>query len=402
MKKRVVITGLGAISSLGDNISEMIENLNQSKIRYEEIPSERFSTMHKVFRNNKGFMIRPELYFDALQKDSYLIPEITEKCILEALDDATLKVESLREVNSGLSLGTSVGASYALMERIKGSLAGKDDYKLGLFSTSKIMGNIAKRFEINGPVSTISTACASGTNSIGRAFDLIENGRADIMIAGGVDVFTELTYTGFNSLFALSESNCKPFSASRDGMSLGDACGIMILESLDRAIERGAKIYAEVKGYHILNEAYHATAPHPDGKYALKCMKQAVSNANLTVEKIQYINAHGTGTHKNDGAEFIACEKLLKDKETKTYVGSTKCLTGHTLGASGSIEAILSVLSINHETLYAQYIADDLPDSEKVDFITNNRTGISVDHVLSNSFGFGGNMASIVLSKYYS
>jgi 3-oxoacyl-[acyl-carrier-protein] synthase II len=183
-------------------------------------------------------------------------------------------------------------------------------------------------------------------------------------------------------------------------MSLGDACGILIMESLDAAKKRGATIYAEVKGYHILNEGYHATAPHPEGKYALKCMKTVLQNSKTNVEDIQYINAHGTGTPKNDGAEFNACENLLEDKKEKTYLGSTKCLTGHTLGAAGSIEAILSVLSIKHNTLFGNYEANDLPESEKIEFVTSNKENVPVNNILSNSFGFGGNMASILLSKY--
>ncbi len=401
MKNRVVITGLGALSSLGDNILEMEAKLQSNQVNYKEIPRERFSTEHKIFRNNKAFMMNYSIYNDALRNDPYMMPDITAKCISEALEDSGLSSKMIQKQITGLCLGTSVGACFAIIQRIKNNLSGNDeDYELGLFSTPKIIGSIAKRFKISGPVSAISTACASGTNSIGRAFDLIENGRADIMIAGGVDIFTELTYTGFNSLFALSKTKCKPFSDSRDGMSLGDACGVLVLESLEAARERGATIYAEVKGYHILNEGYHATAPHPDGKYALKCMKTTLQNSKVDIENVQYINAHGTGTPKNDGAELNACEELLGNKKTKTYLGSTKCLTGHTLGAAGSIEAILSVLSIKHNTLFGNYEANDLPKSEKVEFIKSNKANISINNILSNSFGFGGNMASILLSRY--
>lgn len=401
MKTRVVITGIGALSALGDNVPEMVENLNKKEVNYKEIPLDRFSTEHRMFRNNRGFMMNHNIYNEALNNDPYMMPEITEKCIKEALKDSELAPEAIEKTKTGLCLGTSVGACFAIIQRIKQSIDGQeDDYELGMFSTPKIIGSIAKKFKLKGPVSSISTACASGTNSIGRAFDLIENGRADVMIAGGVDIFTELTYTGFNSLFALSKTTCKPFSNSRDGMALGDACGVLIMESLESAQERGAKIYAEIKGYHILNEGYHPTAPHPEGKYALKCMETVLSNSNVTIEDVQYINAHGTGTPKNDSAEFKACESLLKDKKDKTFVGSTKCLTGHTLGAAGSIEAILSVLSIKHNTLYGNYEADDLPESEKIDFVTSNKTGLSINNILSNSFGFGGNMASILLSKY--
>ncbi|SFW72527.1 beta-ketoacyl-[acyl-carrier-protein] synthase family protein [Chitinophaga sancti] len=401
MKKRVVVTGIGAISALGNNIAEMTESLENGSIKYNAIPSDRFSTAHKLFANNRGFMMDYDLYQSSWDKDVSIMSEVAVKCIREALESAHLSEDELHANNAGLIIGTSVGASFPILQRIRKSVQeNEDDYELALYSTPKILGKIARAFKLNGYVSAISTACASGTNSIGRAFDLIENGKADIMISGGMDIFTELTYTGFNSLMAISKTKCKPFTKSRDGMSLGDGCAILILESLESAVERGATIYAEIKGYHILNEAYHATAPHPDGIYALKCMKSALAYGGMSTEDVDYINAHGTGTGKNDSAELKGCEALLHEKTTKTYVGSTKCLTGHTLGAAGSIEAIISILSMQHNALYANYEADDLPESEKIEFVTQNKNNIPLDTVLSNSFGFGGNMASILLTKY--
>jgi 3-oxoacyl-[acyl-carrier-protein] synthase II len=182
-------------------------------------------------------------------------------------------------------------------------------------------------------------------------------------------------------------------------MSLGDACAILILESYESAKKRGAKIFAEIKGYHILNEAYHATAPHPEGKYAFKCMNKTLEYAEASIDDIDYINAHGTGTGKNDSAELKGCEMLLKDKKTKTFVGSTKCLTGHTLGAAGSLEAVISILSIQNQTLYAAYDADDIMSSENIEFVTSNLKDKSIKSVLSNSFGFGGNMACIYITS---
>lgn len=401
MKKRVVVTGIGAISALGNNIAEMTESLESGSIKYNTIPDDRFSTTHKLFANNRGFMMDYDLYQSSWDQDVSIMSEVAVKCINEALDSAQLSAAQLHEHNAGLIIGTSVGASFPILQRIRKSVKdNEDDYELALYSTPKILGKIARAFKLQGYVSAISTACASGTNSIGRAFDLIENGKADIMISGGMDIFTELTYTGFNSLMAISKTKCKPFCKSRDGMSLGDGCAILILESLESALERGATIYAEIKGYHILNEAYHATAPHPDGIYALKCMKSALAYGEVSEDEVDYINAHGTGTGKNDSAELKGCEALLKDKPTRTYVGSTKCLTGHTLGAAGSIEAIISILSMQHNALYANYEADDLPESEKIDFVTQNKTNVPLNTVLSNSFGFGGNMASILLTKY--
>jgi 3-oxoacyl-[acyl-carrier-protein] synthase II len=399
MKKRVVVTGIGAMSSLGNSIEEMAKNLEKSEIRYEEVPSNRFSIDHKAFLNNRGFMIDYEKYHNAWHKDASIMSEIAIDCINEALSKAFLDKTFLSSHTVGLCIGTSVGASFPILQRIKKSVQLKeDDFELALYSTPKIIGKIAANFNIDGPVSAISTACASGTNSIGRAFDLIENGNADVMICGGMDIFTELTYTGFNSLMAISKTKCRPFSKSRDGMSLGDACAILILEEYESAKKRGANILAEIKGYHILNEAYHATAPHPEGKYALKCMDKTLEYARASADDVDYINAHGTGTVKNDSAELKGCEVLFKHKKNKTFVGSTKCLTGHTLGAAGSLEAIISILSIQNQTLYAAYEADDLMSSENIEFVTSNLKNKPIKSVLSNSFGFGGNMACIYIA----
>lgn len=401
MKNRVVITGVGAISALGNNIDQMLSSLENGKVNFNKVDEVRFSTAHRAFANNRGFNMDQTEYQKSWDKDSSIMKDIAIKCIDEALLRAKLLKSSLATYRVGLCLGTTVGASFPCLQRIKKNiLNNEDDFELALYSTPKIIGKIAAEFKIRGDVSAISTACASGTNSIGRCFDLIENGRHDMMIAGGIDIYTELTYTGFNSLFAISKTICKPFTNKRDGMSLGDGCAILIIESLDVALERNAPILAEIKGYHILNEAYHPTAPHPQGKYALKCMEGALSYAGLNAQNVDYINAHGTGTSKNDRAELNACEALLVNKKHKTYVGSTKCLTGHTLGAAGSIEAIISTLSIQNKTLYANYDDTGMPESEKIEFITKNKSTPSVNTVLSNSFGFGGNMASIVLTNY--
>lgn len=400
MKKRVVITGIGGLCSLGANINEIRNSLVNERSSYEKIPADRFSTESKMFRNNRGFLMNHERYKDAQNKDVAIMTELAIESIEEALADAKLDIDEISTQKTGLCLGTSVGASFPILQRIKKSVEkNEDDYDLALYSSPKIIGKIAGNFKINGPVSAISTACASGTNSIGRAYDLIISGRAEYMIGGGVDIFTELTYTGFNSLFAISKTKCKPFSNDRDGMSLGDACGIVIMESLESAQKRGAKILAEVKGYHILNEAYHATAPHPEGKYALKCMQEALKKADVSIENLDYVNAHGTGTMKNDSAEIQAIENLLKVKNQRTYMGSTKSLTGHTLGAAGSIEVIISIISLQEKSLFAGKDDYELPESDKIDFVTDKKEDLKINTILSNSFGFGGNMASIILTN---
>lgn len=401
MSKRVVITGIGNISSLGNNVEEMVSTLIQGINPYDYIPKERFSTEHKLFRNNRGFMIDMNTYKRAKEKDISVLYPIACQCISEALSKAKLNTDTLKQYKTGLCLGTSVGACYVMMERIKNQLKfNKDDFDLIKYTTPIMIGKVAKYYNISGTVTAISTACASGTNSIGRGFDLIKNGKEDIVICGGVDLFTELTYTGFNALFAISKNKCKPFAMQRDGMSLGDACCIFILESYDTAKIRGAKIYGEVKGYHILNEAYHPTAPHPEGKYAAICMEKALKYSHMNVNQIDYINAHGTGTEKNDEAEFKGLEILLNNKTITTYMNSAKGLIGHTLGAAGSIEALIGLLCMENQTIYAENSNYEHLISNQIEFINTIKKDVPINAFISNSFGFGGNMASVVISKF--
>lgn len=400
MSKRVVITGIGNISSIGNNVEEMVSSLEQGINLYDYIPNERFSTEHKLFRNNRGFMIDINMFNKAKEKDISVLYPIACQCISEALSKAKLNTHNLKQYKTGLCLGTSVGACYAMMERIKNQVKfNKDGFELTKYTTPIMIGKIAKYYNINGTVSAISTACASGTNSIGRGFDLIKNEKEDIVICGGIDLFTELTYTGFNSLFALSKNKCRPFAIQRDGMSLGDACCIFILESYDTAISRGAKIYGEVKGYHILNEAYHPTAPHPEGKYAAICMEKALKDSHMDINQIDYINAHGTGTEKNDEAEFKGLEILLRDKSTPIYMNSSKGFIGHTLGAAGSIESLIGLLSLENQIIYGENCNYEHLASKKIKFINTIKKNISINAFISNSFGFGGNMASVVIAK---
>lgn len=400
MDIRVVITGMGSVSSLGNTIEEMLYSLNNRIDKYERIPDDRFLTDHKLYRNNRGFIMDQELYSSAKKDEPSTMYSIACKCINEALSNALLNTEMLEKYQTGLCLGTSVGASYIMMDRIKDQInLNRENYEFGRYTTPIMIGKIARKFRLNGTVSTISTACASGTNSIGRGFDLIKNGKEDIMICGGIDIFTELTYSGFNSLMAISRDRCKPLANERDGMSLGDACSMLILESYESAKERGAKIYGEIKGYYTLNEAYHPTAPHPEGIYAYKCMKNALTASQMDIDDISYINSHGTGTEKNDLSEIKGIELLLKNKQAKTYVNSTKGLTGHALGAAGSIEAIICLLSMQNSTIFANGKEYHYPPSEKIEFVNNSKKNVLINAIISNSFGFGGNMASIIISN---
>lgn len=390
---------MGVICSIGNNLQELKENLLAGKSGLKKIPQERFSTSDPIYRNDSGCIIDQELYDSLQSKDETLLGELSKRTIEEALADAQLDLASVDKTRVGVCFATSVGSSYPFMKWIKAKQQGQFNSDLLLLTTPTITGDIAKHFNIKGPISTISTACAAGTNSIGRAFDFISSNKADYMIAGGADIFTELTYSGFNCLQALSENSCTPFDRERDGLNLGDAGAFVIMESLESAQKRKARIYGEIKGYAILNEAYHPTAPCPDGSFALAAMKKALNQGNINIEDVDYINAHGTATPANDIMELKAIKSLVG--ENPVYVSSTKSMTGHTLGAAGSIELVITALAM-HEgfippTINTKSAMEE--DEGNIRLVRNEAIEKNYDTAISNSFGFAGNMASIVIQK---
>ena len=403
--ERVVITGMGILCSIGSNIREVKESLLAGRSGMRPIPEARFNTDQPIYRNHQGCTIDQGLYEELREKDETILAELSKRVIEEALQDAGLDVASVVQNGHdrvGLCLATSVCSSYPFMKWLKGRLSEDqpEDDGLLLLTAPTIAGDIAKHFRLNGPLSTVSTACAAGTNSIGRGYDVVARQRAEYVIAGGVDVFTELTFSGFNILQALSTGNCSPFDAHRDGLNLGDAGAFVILESLSSAQARNATIYAEIKGYAILNEAYHPTAPCPDGQFALQAMQKALAYGGIRVDEVEYINAHGTATQANDAMEINAVSNLMQGQEV--YLSSTKSMTGHTLGAAGSVEVVMTALG-----MHDGFIPPSVNISQPMETIGQNIRLVrdqALPHTfrtaLSNSFGFAGNMASIVLQKY--
>lgn len=401
MSNRVVVTGMGVICSIGNNLQEFEDSLRAGRSGLKPIEAERFDASDKYFRIHEGCTVSPELYADVEANDVTLLTEFSVRAIREAIAHSSLDLETVDPRRVALCVGTSVGGSYPFMRWVKDDLAGKDrDYNLLRYSTPNITGDIARRIGIKGALSTVSTACASGTNSVGRGFDLIRSGRADYVIAGGVDIFTYLTFSGFNSLFALSKGNCKPFDKFRDGLNLGDAAAYVVLESEASAKARKAKVVAEVSGYAIVNEAYHATAPHPDGIYACQAMENALQMSGETANDVDYINAHGTATKANDKMEIKAISALIGEKDT-VRVCSTKALTGHSLGAAGSIEFVATALSVSKNFVPASTsIRESISEDSRLRISGQESEECNVRLALSNSFGFSGNMASIAIRKY--
>ncbi|MCB0607375.1 MAG: beta-ketoacyl-[acyl-carrier-protein] synthase family protein [Lewinella sp.] len=400
MASRVVVTGMGVICSIGNNLQEFEINLRDGKSGLKEIQADRFDVSDPYFRSHQGCAIDQELYRRIFDKDVSMLGEISIKAIEEAIATANLDLSKTDPRKIGLCLGTSVGGSYPFMEWIKDKIAGREpNIDLLTYSTPNITSMIARQFGIRGPLSTISTACASGTNSIGRAFDLIRNNRVDYMIAGGVDVFTYLTFSGFNSLFALSKGACRPFDKTRDGLNLGDASAYAILESYESAKRRNAPIYAEVGGYSIVNEAYHATAPHPEGIFARQAMQNALAMAGSTTHDVDYINAHGTATPANDKMEMKAIEALMGEDEV--FVSSTKSMIGHSLGAAGSVEFVATALGIYKGFIPPSInVSENIITRENIKLVKEKGIDYPISLALSNSFGFSGNMASVAIKRF--
>lgn len=397
---RVVITGIGTCSSLGRNVAETEESLQKGRVNFADIPPMRFKTENPILRIRKFFQMNEDTYREYKEQDLSIMYPMARDCIAQAVAAAGLDKEALSRAKTSFCVGMSVCTTFVREKVVYDRYINHtEDWDEIGYTTPVLAAKMAKDFGVNGVVSVISTACASGTNSLGRAFDLIRSGRADYTICGGIDIVSELAFNGFNSLMALSRGRCTPFGVNRDGMSLGDGCAMFVVETYDNAMKRGATIYAEIKGYDILNETYHPTSPHPDGIYALKCMKAALKMAHLSIDQVDYVNAHGTGTKINDSSEFKAIDHFLEPRKQPAYMNSTKGITGHTLGAAGSMEALICILCMKNNTIYGDGRDYETLSSPRIKYVSHNMYNVPVRVCVSNSFAFAGNMASIVISK---
>jgi 3-oxoacyl-[acyl-carrier-protein] synthase II len=402
--ERVVVTGIGISCSTGSNKNEFKESLYQGKNGLKTISPDRFNTESQVYANKKACVIEQSLYEELLQKDETILSEISIRVVQEAVQDASLDLAKINKRRVGLCMATTIGGSYPFMNFTRKRIAGTiqpEDYEL-IFksSTPNISGSVLRHFGFQGPTSTISTACAAGTNSIGRAFDMISSNRIDVCVSGGVDVFSELSFAGFNCLQSLSKSICQPFDKKRDGLTLGDASAFVIVESLSHAQKRGARIYCEIKGYSANNEAYHPTSPNPDGSTACLTMQQALNQAGMDASEITYINAHGTATGANDGMEINGIRKLMG--ANKVYMSSTKSMTGHTLGAAGSIELIATTLGMYYGFIppSCNITTSLVEEEDNLMIVKNKAIDYKYNGALSNSFGFAGCMASMAIKRF--
>lgn len=401
--ERVVVTGIGICCSIGRNKDEFRQNLYNGQSGLKPIAADRFPTENSCYATKNACIIEQDWYAEAERDDETILTKIATGVIDEALTDAGLASAGGNRHRMGLFLATTIGGSYASMKftrkRIDNVLLPADFDLLFKASASSVTGSLMRHFDFRGACSTISTACAAGTNSIGRGFDFVSRGRLDVAVSGGIDIFTELTFAGFSSLKSLSKTICQPFDQHRDGLTLGDAGAFVILESLTHAQQRGAHIYCEVKGYSANNEAYHPTAPNPDGTTAFLTMQQALAHGGMDASEITYINAHGTATGVNDSMELKGIRHLIEDRTV--HISSTKSMVGHTLGAAGSVEFIATALGMHHNFMppSCNIVTDMTADDDQIRVIGNRALDESYDGALSNSFGFGGCMASIALKR---
>ena len=400
MSRRVVVTGLGLVCAIGDNVGACWSSAINGVTGIREVTSVNTDNCYA----NKGAEVAiksAELSGEDYDRSSLLCI----KAAGEALADAGYAVTEENSDRIGVIIGNCVGGAASIDKYFTDELknGGGNSRDILKMPASAIANNVAKHFGLNGTTANIVNACAAGTISLAYACDLIRAGKADAFAAGGSDSFSSLAFAGFHALHALDENACAPLNHN-SGITLGEGAGILILESYEHAKARGAKIYCEVLGSGVSSDAHHITAPRPDGQGQMLATTRAVKKSGLDFGDIDYVNAHGTGTAKNDDAEFLSLHTLF-DGNDHLSVSSTKSMTGHCLGAAGSIEAVLTVKAVCEDIVPPTigYNEEDLVRLKEkagaIDFVPNTRREKSVNYAVSNSFAFGGNNASIVFAK---
>lgn len=410
MNRRVVITGMGAITSLGLNVESLWQAIKNGKNgikRVERIDVSDLPT--KVAAEIKNFL--PEDFIDRKEiKRTDRFSQYAMAASQMAIESSHLDRNLLGKETVGLIIGTGIGGLETL-ENQHHILLEKGTNRVSPFLVPMMLPNMAAgmtaiKFGVRGFVECVVSACASSTNAIGDAFKLIQRNSADIMIAGGTEApITRLAMAGFCANKAMTANTdadvaCRPFDRDRDGFVMGEGAGILILEELQHALQRGADIIAEIVGYGCTNDAYHITAVSPGGEGGARCMAMALADASINYADIQYINAHGTSTQLNDKSETDAIKSVFGEDAYKLAVSSTKSMTGHLLGAAGAIESIITAKAIQ-EGFLPPTINYKNPDKEcDLDYVPNQGRQTQVNYALTNSFGFGGHNATLIFKAY--
>lgn len=411
MRKRVVVTGLGCISPLGNNVKDTWDALLAEKSGAAPIAAFDASAHKTKFAAEvKGFDA-PALFGarDARKMDRFTHFAIA--AALEALEQSALKVDDSNRDRVGVLIGSGIGGISVIIEQYEIFKERGPDrispFLIPMMISDSAAGNLAIRIGARGPNMSLATACASGTNALGEAAEMIRRGAADAMVAGaGEAAITALTMAGMNVMTALSTRNdeprraSRPFDKERDGFLMGEGAAALILESEEYAKARGANILCEFAGYGTTDDAYHISAPAENGAGAALSMSLALKDAGLGVNDIQYINAHGTSTQLNDKSETAAIKTVFGEQAYKLAASSTKSMTGHLLGASGALEAVISTLAILH-SIMPPTINYETPDPNcDLDYVPNRARKAEIQNVMSNSFGFGGHNATLILRRY--
>lgn len=409
-KTRVVVTGLGAITPIGNDVASFWQGLKDKKVGIAPITY--FDTTDykaKLAGEVKDF--DPKKYMDP--KAARRMEPFSQYAVAaagEAIAQAGLDMEKEDLFRVGTSIGSGIGSLQA-MEREHKKMLEKGPNRVNpllvpMMISNMAVGNVAMHYGLKGKSINVVTACATGTNSIGEAFRSIQYGEVDVMVAGGTEsAITPLGMAGFAALTALStnddpETASRPFDKDRDGFVMGEGAGIVVLESLEHAQKRGAKILAEVVGYGGSNDAFHITSPAEDGSGAAYAMEMALKDAGIAPEKIDYINAHGTSTHHNDLFETMAVKKALGDHAYKVKINSTKSMIGHLLGAAGGVEFIACVKSIEDGFVHATAGLKEAGEGCDLDYTMGEGVPMDIHYALTNSLGFGGVNASLVIKKF--
>jgi 3-oxoacyl-[acyl-carrier-protein] synthase II len=410
-KRRVVITGLGAVTPLGNDVETTWANAVAGKNGVSEVTrvdASQFPT--KVAGEVKDF--DPTDFID--KKEARKMDRFTHFAIaasLMAIQDADLKVTEENAERVGVWIGSGIGGMGTFEENVR--IFDQKGYRrispffVPMMIPDMAAGRVSMIIGAKGISACTTTACATGTNSIGDAFKVIQRGDADVMITGGAEAsLTDMSFAGFCSMKAMStnpdpDSASRPFDANRDGFVMGEGSGILVLESLESALARGAHIYAEMAGYGATSDAHHITAPSPGGEGGARAMRLALRDAGVSPEEVSYLNAHGTSTPSNDSTETAAIKTVFGDYAKQLPISSTKSMTGHILGATGGVEAVFTTKALV-EGVLPPTIHYETPDPEcDLDYIPNEARKVgSVGAAMSNSFGFGGHNATLVFKKY--
>ena len=409
--KRVVITGMGTINPLGKGLDEFWENLKNGKPGIGLI--ERFDTTEyntKIAAEIKDY--NPEEYLD--KKEIKRLDRYSQYALIAsilAVENGEIDFETVNRDRVGVIIGTGIGGVESLEGESKKLLEKGPNRVSPLFIPMMISnmaaGHISMKFGLKGSSMAITTACASSTHAIGESFRMLREGKMDMVVTGGTEAsITPLSIAGFSSMKALSTNNhdpqgaSRPFDKNRDGFVMGEGAGILVLEELEHALSRNAKIYGEVVGYGATSDAYHITQPDENASGATKAMKMAIDEAGIEKEEVGYINAHGTSTYFNDKLETLAIKNVFDDHAKEINISSTKSMTGHLLGAAGAIEAIASIRALESGIIPPTINYSNKDEECDLNYTPNKMVNREINYALSNSLGFGGHNASLLFKKY--